>query len=241
MGSVLLEKKLSVIIPAYNEEERIGQTLAEVTGYLDRRQYEYEVIVIDDGSGDSTPEKIAAVSKHHAAVRVLRLPVNRGKGEAVKAGISQARYGHCLFMDADNATSIREWDKFEPCFEQGAQAVMASRHLPGSKIVYAQPWSRRFLGAGYRILCRGLFGIRTSDFNCGFKAYRTDLAKKVYAENQMTDWTFDVETLCRLRRCKIFFIEVPVTWTHHDKKAHLAPFRAAFRTFFSLIKLKRLF
>ena len=210
-----------------------------MAGYLQKKRGKWEVIVVDDGSRDGTAETVEHVARDHPAIRLLRLTQNRGKGEAVKQGVQQARYDVCLFMDADNATKIEEWDKFEGCFDSGFDAVIASRHLPASEILHPQPFARRFLGGGYRFLCRSLFGLSASDLNCGFKAYRTSLAKQVYAENRMNDWTFDIETLCRLKKQGVKFAEVPVSWAHQEKKSGIAPLRAAFKTFGSLWRLKR--
>jgi hypothetical protein len=146
---------------------------------------------------------------------------------------------HILFMDADNATKIEAWDEFETRFREGFPAVIASRHLPDSQILFPQPWLRRFLGAGYRVLCRGLFDIHASDFNCGFKAYETPLAKKIYSQNRRVDWTFDIEVFCRMKKQAVRFAEVPVRWAHQEKRAAFAPFQTVWKTFRSLWLLKR--
>lgn len=232
-------KGLSVVVPAYNEEESIGQTLADVIKHLRRKKYPWELIVVDDGSSDATAAQVQQLAVEGPEIRLIRLPENHGKGEAVKRGIVQARQPHCLFMDADNATSITEWDEFERRFADGFQAVIATRHHPRSQITFPQPWPRRMLGAGYRFLCRQMFGLKNSDFNCGFKAYETALAQRIYAQNKMNDWTFDIEALIRMRKEKAAVAEVPVRWAHHPKKSALGPFRTAFKTFRSLWRLKR--
>ena len=175
-----MEKKLSIVIPAYNEEEHIAATLTEVAGCLRKKGYEFEILVIDDGSKDQTARIVLSLDRQFPEIRLVHRALNLGKGETVKEGIRYARYPYCLFMDADNSTSIVEWEKFEKFFEKGARAVIASRHLKESDVVYPQPWVWRFLGSGYRGLCRVAFGLRQSDLNCGFKAYETELAKSVY-------------------------------------------------------------
>lgn len=234
-------KELSVIVPAYNEEELISTTLQEVLSYFRAKKYTFEVLVVNDGSIDSTEAKVLELVSRYPELRLIHQEVNSGKGEAIKKGISLARYRHSLFLDADNSTSIREWDKFEPLFEKGAQVVIASRHLRDSKITRPQPWTRRFLGGGYRVLSRVLFRLECSDFNCGFKAFETVLAQRVYFQNRMKDWTFDVEFFCRLKREGLPVTEVAVTWTHYDKKTHASPIKTALRTLRSLINLKREF
>ncbi|MCG3175890.1 MAG: Polyprenol monophosphomannose synthase [Candidatus Omnitrophica bacterium] len=231
--------ELSVIIPAYNEEERLENTLSEVDAYLDTRPYAAEILVIDDGSTDGTPEILRRLSAAMPRLRVMTHRINSGKGLAVKDGIREARGRLCLFLDADGSTPMSEWDAFEKAFAAGARAVIASRHLPGSRIVRPQPPARRILGTGYRNLCKGLFGLRCSDFNCGYKAYETALAKEVYAEVEMLDWTFDVEVMARLRRRGVRVVELPVTWRHCDKRSGLPPVRTAVRMLSSLARLRR--
>src|SRR5213594_624928 len=146
-----MKKQLSAIIPAYNEEERILDTLSEVAAYLSAKDYEFEIIVVDDGSTDKTAQMVVSLNGQYPQIRFFQNARNLGKGATVKAGIVRAVYPYCLFMDADNSTSIVEWEKFEKFFEAGAPIVIASRHLAGSTIVNPQPWPRRFLGGGYRM------------------------------------------------------------------------------------------
>ena len=154
-----MKKELTVIIPAYNEEAAILGTLREIAPYFSGAGYRFEVLVVNDGSTDATLEKTKQAAAEHAEIRFLNMPQNSGKGEAVKEGVRHAAYPYCLFMDADNSTRIAEWRKFESAFDAGARAVVGSRRLPGSVIARPQPWIRRFLGGGYRVLCRLLFGL----------------------------------------------------------------------------------
>ena len=234
-----MKKELSVVIPAYNEEEQIESTVESVTAYFRRKGYKFELLIVNDGSTDSTLERVRGLEKRLPEVRVVDLGKNYGKGYAVKEGMAHAHFAYSLFMDADNATSIREWDKFETFLESGARAVIASRRLPASKIVHPQPMVRRFLGGGYRKLSRSLFGLNVSDLNCGFKAYETALAKKIYSQVRLLDWAFDTEVFCLLKKEGVRIDEVPVTWEHREKKSNLAPFRVGFLTLGSLWRLKR--
>lgn len=233
--------ELSVVIPAFNEEERIAGTVKEVAGFLRGRGTRFEIVVVNDGSTDGTARVLEETARGCPELRVCAQGANAGKGEAVKRGIREARFTRCLFMDADNSTSISEWPEFERRFERGAKAVVASRHLAGSRIEHPQPFLRRFLGAGYRCLVRALFGLRASDFNCGFKAYETELARRVYADVRMKGWTFDAEAFCLLKRERVFPDEVPVRWVHHDKREGISPLRDAVISLVGLIRLKRRF
>jgi glycosyltransferase involved in cell wall biosynthesis len=234
-----MNKEISVIVPAYNEASHIEETVESVVDYFRRKHYKFEVLIVNDGSADSTLERARGLEKRLSEVHVIDLGTNHGKGLAVKEGIGHARYAYSLFLDADNSTHIREWDKFEPFFESGARVVVASRRLPASRIVHEQPPARRVLGGVYRGLCKGFFGLDVSDFNCGFKAYETALAKEIYAKVQMLDWAFDTEVFCLLKEKGIKAEEVPVTWEHRDKPSHLAPFKAGLNTFGSLLRLKK--
>jgi len=234
-----MNKELSIIIPAYNEEERIEETVESAVAYFRAKKYKFEVLLVNDGSTDATLERSRDLERRLSEVHVVDLGQNLGKGQAVKEGIAHAHFAYCLFMDADNATAVTEWDKFEPFFEAGSRAVVASRRLPASRIVHKQPLVRRALGGGYRNLCRGLFGLAASDLNCGFKAYETALAKKVYKDVQLLGWAFDTEVFCLLKKEGVLVEEVPVVWEHREKKTNLAPFKAGFETLGSLLRLKK--
>lgn len=236
-----MANELSVIIPAYNEEKSISGTLTQVYEYLSAKKYRFEIIVVNDGSMDQTKQKVDEFLQSRKEVRLIDLRQNGGKGTALKKGMATVHHRLVLFMDADNATKISEWDKFERYFNEGVQVVVGSRHLPGARIIYPQPWFRRFMGAGYRILSRFLFGLHVSDFNCGFKAYQTDIAQRIYSQLIMTDWTFDIEVFCLLRKEGIAVSEVPVSWSHVDKTSHKRVLSIAFKSFFSLLRLKRKF
>jgi len=206
--------EVSVIIPAYNEEESIAKTLKESANYLKRRGDDFEIIVVNDGSTDETADILASLNDRVPHLKTITHLKRQGKGEAVKNGVREARFRYCLFMDADSSTPIEEWEKFEPLFRNGTRVAVASRHLPASKIVNPQPWIRTVLGAGYRFLCRRWFELTVSDFNCGFKAYETELAKTIYDRTTMKDWTFDVEVFCILKELGITAAEVPVLSWH---------------------------
>ncbi len=232
-----MKRELSVIVPAYNEEVKIRETILEVAGFFKERGYAFEILVVDDGSTDRTAREVDFAAKIFPQIKIILLSPNRGKGEAVKAGIAQAQYAHCLFMDADNSTRINEWVHFEPAFDSGAQAVIASRRVPGARIIHPQPFMRRVLGGGYRVLCRRLFGLPWRDFNCGFKAYDTAVAKKIYPKATMKDWTFDVEILCLLRKQGYKVAEVPVTWSHEQKTGGIRPIQTALASIRSLSQI----
>jgi glycosyltransferase involved in cell wall biosynthesis len=233
-------KELSVIIPMYNEARKIQQTISTTAKVLLDLGYQFEIMIINDGSNDESPGRAGQMSLQFPQVRVYNNQINLGKGKAVKEGMLYAKFPYVLFLDADNSTSMGEWEKFEKEFDKGARAVIASRHLPESKILRPQPFGRRFFGAGYRWIGRNWFGVRVSDFNCGFKAFETPLAKEVFAQVEMNDWTFDLEVLCRLKQAGVTPHEVPVTWMHEEKFSHAKLLPTIRKTLKSLLRLRRI-
>jgi len=137
---------LSVIVPAYNEEGRIGSTLEAIEAYLRRQSCASEVLVVDDGSADATSDTARAAWRGDN-LRVLRQEPNQGKGAAIRRGMAEARGRWRLFADADNSTPIEELDRFWPAAERGADVVIASRALPGSRLETRQPLYRETMGA----------------------------------------------------------------------------------------------
>lgn len=231
-------KELSVIIPMYNEARKIQQTVSTTAKVLLELGYQFEILVINDGSNDDSPGRAGQMLLQFPQVRVYNNQINLGKGKAIKEGMLYAKFPYVLFMDADNSTSMGEWEKFEKAFDAGARAVIASRHLPESRILRPQPLGRRVFGAGYRWIARVFFGIKASDINCGFKAYETELAKTIYAAVEMNDWTFDLEVLCRLKMAGVEPAEVPVSWIHEDKFSHAKLLVTVRRTLRSLFRLR---
>lgn len=229
---------ISIVIPAYNEESLIERTLLEVSDYLKTQKLNFEILVLNDGSTDQTSKRVSHLSSSKPEIKLIDYPVNRGKGAVIKDGIEHVKKNYFLFMDADNSTSIKEIKKFVPFLEQGVPAVIGSRYLETSRIVYPQPWARRVLGSGYRFLCRFLFGLHLTDYNCGFKAFRTDLAKPIFQRMQMKDWTFDIELLYLCSKAGIQIREAPVDWIHIEKKANQKILGTAFRSLMNVLYLR---
>lgn len=234
-----MQKKvfLSVIIPAYNEEANVESTLADVAEYLKSKDFSYEVILVDDGSKDSTVEKAKTLNNKFKNFRIIESIPNRGKGFVVKKAMLQSNGDYAMFMDADNSTSIREFDKFLPYLEEGYDVVIGSRRLKDSKIVVPESILRIIMGNTYILLSKILLGVRVSDFNCGFKAYKSDAAKKVFSLQKMNDWSFDTELLFIITRLGLRIKEVPVKWTHKFT-SKVEPLKAGVQSFLSLVRIK---
>ena len=229
---------ISIVIPAYNEEANIERTLLEVYNYLQKQKLGFEILVMNDGSTDQTSQRVGELLRGRREIKLIDNPTNRGKGAVIKESMKLVQNDYFLFMDADNSTPITEIKKFIPFLEQGVPAVIGSRYLNTSRIIYPQPRTRQILGRGYRLLSRLLFGLSLSDFNCGFKAYRTDIAKSIFQQMRMNDWTFDIELLYLFTQSQIQIQEVPIDWSHVEKKSHQMIFGTALRSLINLFYLR---
>ncbi|MFQ5953206.1 MAG: dolichyl-phosphate beta-glucosyltransferase [Candidatus Omnitrophota bacterium] len=228
---------LSVIIPAYNEEKNISSTLAEISDYLANKDFSSEVIVIDDGSEDGTIEKSREFESKLPNFRVIESKPNRGKGFVLKKAMPQASGDYVMFMDADNSTSIAEMDKFLPYLEKEYDVVIGSRRLKDSEIAVPESAMRIVLGNIYILLSWILLGAKVSDFNCGFKAYKREAARRIFSLQRMNDWSFDTELIFIIGKLGLKIKEVPVKWAHKFT-SKVKPLKAGIESFLSLLKIK---
>ncbi len=197
---------LSVVIPAYNEENRLGPTLARIQEYLGAQGYTFQILVVDNGSEDRTAEVA-----REAGVEVIEEP-RRGKGAAVRAGMLAARGEYLLFSDADLSTPIEEVEKLMDELRAGSDVAIASRGLRESKLVKRQPWYREFVGRAGNVLVR-LIALRgIADTQCGFKLFPREIAQRVFLAQRLRGAAFDVEVLFIVRHAGWEIAEVPVTW-----------------------------
>ncbi|GMU64257.1 MAG: hypothetical protein AMXMBFR36_05310 [Acidobacteriota bacterium] len=201
--------RLAVVIPAYDESRRLGDTLTRIFDYLERRGGTFEVVVVDDGSRDGT----AAVAERFAARggRVIRLPVNRGKGAAVREGILSSSAETILVSDADLSTPIEELERLEPALAR-SPLVLGSRASAESRIERHQPWYRELAGKVFNLLVRasGVRGIR--DTQCGFKLLAGDVARGLAADLTIERFAWDVELVWLAQRRGYRVEEVGVAW-----------------------------
>jgi dolichyl-phosphate beta-glucosyltransferase len=159
---------ISIVIPVYNEEKRITVFLQSVIDYLQQKNFPYELVIIDDGSSDRTIAVVDSLlaEKLAGTYRIVKLPVNRGKGAAIREGMLQAKGDYIFFLDADGSTSIKEIDTFMPKISPGIDIYIATR-----TIKHNAPQKRKFFGYGYIFLANLLLGLRVVDITCGFKCY----------------------------------------------------------------------
>lgn len=222
--------EVSVVIPAYREEARIGGTLTAVSSFFESQGVDYELIIVDDGSPDATADVVERFrQEHNPNIRLLRHPQNRGKGAAVRTGMMAAAGGQILFADADNSTPIGELLKLQNALQGGADVAMGSRYLSGSNVVLKQPLGRRAMSRAGNLLFRIVLGLPFADTRCGFKLFNSDARDKVFPLQTLERWGFDTEILVIARRQGLKVAEVPVEW--YDKpNSTIHPWRDSLRT-----------
>lgn len=207
---------ISVIIPVYNERQRLSRTLAEVCEYLSTQESHWEVILADDGSRDDSAALAEEFSRAEPRVRLLRSKVNRGKGHAVRRGVLASRGRQVLYCDADQATPIAELARLRERLNAGFDAAVGSRAGPRARVEVRQPAARILFGRLGNHLIRwcAVPGIR--DTQCGFKLFDGDKARQVFGVAGIDGWGFDVEVLHLFARFGWSVSEVPVRWAHQD-------------------------
>ncbi len=227
---------LSVVIPAYNEEQRIGETLEKISYFLDTVFKDYEIIVVDDCSEDKTRKIVLEHQKKDKNIRLLLNAKNKGKGYSVKKGVLNAKYDLILFSDADLATPIEEIAKFMHFMKLGYDVVIASRNMKKSNIVIKQPIYRQMLGKSFPLLVNFVLLPGIKDTQCGFKLFKKSAAKKIFSRTTLDGFAFDVEILYLARKYKLKVKELPVTWI--DKKgSKVSPVRDSYRMFKDILAI----
>lgn len=206
---------LSIIIPAFNEERRLPNTLDCIEKYLQPRPFQAEVIVVDDGSTDGTVRVAARYGERLPNLRVLSNGRNRGKGYSVRHGMLEARGEYALFTDADLSTPIEEADKLLAALrEQGYDGAIGSRALDRSLIGIHQSAVRERAGILFNYFVRRIMGIDYSDTQCGFKLFQVERARVIFEQQRMERFGFDPEILFLAKRHHLRVAEVPVRWSH---------------------------
>jgi len=207
---------LSIVIPAYNEENRIGWTLTETFDYLDRQNYASEVIVVNDGSTDHTADTVRNFeSRATGRLRLIENPGNRGKGYSVRNGMLQAAGEIVLFYDADLATPTSEIIKvIEPIAKDSYDVVFGSRAIDRSLIGTRQSSFRENIGRVGNLIQFAFTGLRFKDTQCGFKAFRRKAAQSVFKLQQIDGFGFDPEILFIAKKQGWRLLETPVRWNH---------------------------
>jgi dolichyl-phosphate beta-glucosyltransferase len=214
---------LSVIIPAYNEASRLGDSLERVLPYLERRARRFEVLVVDDGSSDAT---VAVANEYsHRGVWVLELAKNRGKGAALRHGVVASSGDKVLLSDADLSTPIQELERLEPYLEK-ADVILGSRAVEGSRIQLRQPWHREAMGKVFNFVIRLLGFGDFKDTQCGFKLLSGEAARKLFPLLTIDRFAYDVEMVFEAQRLGLRVVEVGVEW-HDSPVSRVRPWQDA--------------
>ena len=230
------EIKLSVVVPAYNEEHRIGKSLVELDQYLSKQSYAYEILVINDGAKDKTADVVREAAKTVKNLRLIDNKENHGKGYVVRQGMLEAKGRYRLFSDADNSVSISQIEKFWPYFDQGYDVVIGSIEVEGATIEEHAAWYRRFIGHWAKLLIRALAIWEIHDTQRGFKCFTVKAAELVFPKQTITRWGFDIEILVIAKKHGYKIKEVPVVWINPgESKVGLS---AYFSTFKELLQIK---
>lgn len=233
---------VSIIIPAYNEENRIGPTLNRILEFARSQPYSIEVVVVDDGSTDTTAEVVGHLAAEYRdaglGLRVLTNRPNRGKGYSVNRGINDARGCVALFTDADLSSPIAEAPKLiEPILKGDVDVAFGSRAIDRSLVGVRQPWIRDFSGRVFNVLMRTITGLPFKDTQCGFKAFRREAALPVFRLQRVERFGFDPELLYIARKHGLRLREVPVAW-NDSQGTRLSLLRDSIDMFLDLFRIR---
>lgn len=231
---------LSVVIPAFNEADRIAASLGQVRRVMAAAPWLAEVVVVVDGSTDATAAIVAAqaAAPGPVPIRLIDQPLNRGKGFAVRRGMLEARGRVRLFCDADLSTPIEMAVPFMAAIAAGSDIVIASRRLQGSRLERRQPWLRERLGLTFSALVSRVLLPGISDSQCGFKAFTAAAATAVFERQRVGEFCFDVELLVIARQLGLAITEYPVAWTD-DPRSRVRPLRDGSRMLRDLTRIRR--
>lgn len=227
----------SIVIPAYNEAKRLEATLDRVLGYVAERKWNAEVLVVNDGSKDTTREIVLQRAAQNPVLRLVDNPGNRGKGYSVRNGVMNARGEFILFTDADLASPIEEGEKLLAALAAGADIAIGSRWLDKTLQTRPQPLYRRILGRVFNLALRLVLGMNFKDTQCGFKAFKRQAAEAVFPLQVIERWGFDPEILFLARRLGLRVDEVAVKWAHQEN-TKISPIRDGLRMFTELLTIR---
>lgn len=211
---------ISIVIGAYNEEKRIKNSLCEIFNFLEKKQINHEIIVVNDGSTDKTNEVLIKIAAEIPTLRINAYEENRGKGFALRVGVLSSRGNLVLISDADLSTPIEEIEVVLPFIKSKKNEIaIGSRGLPLSKIIRRQSWWRQGMGKIFNKLVKLLVLEDFTDTQCGFKLFEGKVARELFGELKTERFAFDVEILARAKKKGYRIIEVPVRWinSNHSK------------------------
>lgn len=227
---------LSVVIPAYNEEKRLGATLESIAKFLSNQNYQSEVLIVSDGSTDKTAELAKTFTGKIKNLKIIENKENHGKGYVTRQGMIGVKGKFRIFMDADNATSLDQIDRFLPFFKDGYDVVIGDRDLKESRIKIRQSRLKEFLGDFGNTLIQILAVPGIEDTQCGFKAFSASAAEEIFKRMTIDRWGFDIEVLAIANKLGYKIKTVPVAWINDpNSKVKLSGY---INTLIELFKIK---
>ena len=229
--------ELSIVIPCYNEEQRLPRTIEQVERFLAGDGTSYELILVDDGSTDGTRGIMDAAAARNPSVRLEALPHNRGKGRALAEGVAVAKGAEILVTDADLSTPIDELDKLRAELRKGAGVAIASRALRGSRVEVSQPFYRVLMGKAFNLLVQAVLLPGIWDTQCGFKLFRGDVAHEAFAGLTTDGFGYDPEVLYLAKRRGVKIAEVPVVW-RNSAPTKVNPIASSLDMFRHVLKIR---
>jgi dolichyl-phosphate beta-glucosyltransferase len=238
MGSGVEDSlRYSIVIPAYNESQRIVPTLNRVLTYLAEQGWDAEVVVVNDGSRDDTARVVQGYVERNPIVRLIENPGNRGKGYSVRNGMLHARGDLLLFSDADLSSPIEEAPKLFDAIAGGADMAIGSRWLRSELQTERQPLHRQLFGRIFNLALRIILGLQFKDTQCGFKAFSRNAANMIFPLQRIERWGFDPELIFLAKTQGLRIAEVAVKWAH-DEHGRINPLRDGLRMFVEVLKIR---
>jgi len=234
--------KLSVVIPAYNEEVLLPSTLKKTYTWLNEHiNHDFEILVVNDGSSDDTCGVVQQLMPEMPELSLLEQTNNQGKGSAVRRGMLEAKGDIHLFMDADNSTHIREIEKAFTILKMTPQCdvIIASRQHPDSNIIQHQSWLREHIGVCFNLLVRLATGLDIPDTQCGFKAFTAKASQQIFSKQKINGFGFDAEVLFLADRMGYQVSEIPIAWMN-EANSKVRMFIDPFKMFIDILRLRRL-
>lgn len=228
---------LSVVIPAYNEGNRIRSSIEKIAAYTETLPRSCEIIVVDDGSQDHTDAEVETISKAIPNLRYHKSEQNRGKGHAVRQGMHLSQGEFSLLTDADLSTPIKELNKFLPAMNGPEAVLIGNRKIPGSEITRHQRGLRENMGKFFTLTGNIVLGMKQSDFTCGFKVFGAEARNRIFSVQKINGWAYDAEILFLAKKFGFQIEDIPIIWKNSETtKVRLLS--ASIFSFSDLIKIR---
>lgn len=228
--------RYSIVIPAFNEENRISATLDQILKFFAERGTKGEIVVVDDGSTDSTADIVQRYRRRTYRTKLFRLQ-HRGKGWAVRHGVRHAHGEFVFLCDADLNNGVAELEKLETALMRGADVAIGSRWVGSSESVRSQPFYRRVSGRFFNFLTQRLLGLEFKDTQCGLKAFTREAAHALFPHQSVSGWGFDPELLFLAQRMGFRVEEVGIELHHDYETSRFRPVRDGARAFAELFRI----